>query len=149
MQQIQAAIDIAAPAERVWRLLTDFAAFPRWNPFIRQLRMRGELRPGTPLEVQLLLGKRVMKLTPTLSMVEPGQELRWQLRQVVPGLFDVERIFQIQPRTGGGVCFVQREECTGLLVAPILNLGMARDIRRGYDRFNLAMKAMAEEGPGS
>jgi uncharacterized protein YndB with AHSA1/START domain len=31
-KELVSSIDIAAPAERVWEVLVDFAAFPAWNP---------------------------------------------------------------------------------------------------------------------
>ncbi len=29
-------IEISTPADRVWRVLTDFATNPEWNPFVRR-----------------------------------------------------------------------------------------------------------------
>jgi hypothetical protein len=44
-------------------VLTDFAAFPRWNPFIR--RADGDLRAGARLSVRIELpGGRGMTLEP-------------------------------------------------------------------------------------
>ncbi len=40
MKQLDNELEINASAERVWRLLTDFAQFPQWNPFIQ--RVSGE-----------------------------------------------------------------------------------------------------------
>ncbi|MGZ4891826.1 MAG: SRPBCC family protein, partial [Halobacteriota archaeon] len=51
MKRIRAEIEINASAERVWHILTDFAAFPQWNPFIRQIS--GELTVGGKLDVFL------------------------------------------------------------------------------------------------
>ena len=34
MQTLHASADIDAPAEQVWRVVTDFARYPEWNPFI-------------------------------------------------------------------------------------------------------------------
>ncbi|MFQ5793715.1 MAG: SRPBCC family protein [Candidatus Bipolaricaulia bacterium] len=45
MKEIQTEVEIDASAERVWQLLTDFAAFPEWNPFIR--RASGKVKTGT------------------------------------------------------------------------------------------------------
>jgi hypothetical protein len=37
MKELHSQIDIDASAERVSELLTDFASYPRWNPFIRHI----------------------------------------------------------------------------------------------------------------
>lgn len=44
MHRVRTTIDIAAPPERVWSILTDFAAHPQWNPFITAIW--GELKTG-------------------------------------------------------------------------------------------------------
>jgi uncharacterized protein YndB with AHSA1/START domain len=46
MNQLHTEIEINGPAERVWAVLTDFASYPEWNPFIRQVS--GELNIGAP-----------------------------------------------------------------------------------------------------
>lgn len=40
-KQLASTIDIDASPQRVWQVLTDFAAYPDWNPFI----VRAEGRP--------------------------------------------------------------------------------------------------------
>jgi hypothetical protein len=49
MKEIRTEIEIGASAERIWQTLTDFAAFPEWNPFIH--RASGEIKTGARLEV--------------------------------------------------------------------------------------------------
>ena len=44
MKVIHTEIEIHAPAERVWQVLTDLAAYPDWNPFIRSVE--GEIKAG-------------------------------------------------------------------------------------------------------
>jgi uncharacterized protein YndB with AHSA1/START domain len=46
VRQLVAEIEIAAPAQRVWEILTDFAAYRQWNPFMP--RLDGEQGTATP-----------------------------------------------------------------------------------------------------
>jgi len=43
VKELRSEIEIEAPTERVWGVLTDFAAYPEWNPFIRRVSGRAEL----------------------------------------------------------------------------------------------------------
>lgn len=104
-------IQINAPPERVWRLLTDFASYPKWNPFIR--RANGKPEKGEKLEVYLQPEGKGMTFRPLVLTVEPGRELRWLGHLLIPGLFDGEHIFIIEPLVAGGVRFIQREIITG------------------------------------
>jgi hypothetical protein len=142
MKELRTEIEIHAPAERVWHHLTDFAAFPEWNPFIP--RIRGEPRAGSRLEVFLQAsGTKGMTFRPTVTTVEPNRELRWLGRLGIPGLFDGEHIFEITPAGVDRVRFVQREEFRGLLV-PLLQRSLDRDTRRGFEEMNRALRARAE-----
>lgn len=143
MRRLASSLDIDASPERVWEQLTDFAGFPSWNPFIR--RASGKLRVGNRIQVRLKLGNAEVTLSPTLSKVEPNRELRW-LAQVGPrGIFDVERIFELEALDGGRTRFTQSEVCTGFL-QPVLFIGgkLERDILRGYDAFANAIKQRVE-----
>ena len=66
MRELRSEIEIDAPPERVWAVVTDFAAYPEWNPFIR--RISGELREGARLEVRIAPpGARVHPPPPSRS----------------------------------------------------------------------------------
>ncbi len=76
MNELRTEIEINAPPERVWRLLTDFARFPQWNPFIR--RASGEPRKGAQLQVYLQpSGSNGMTFRPKVLKAEQNRELRW------------------------------------------------------------------------
>jgi hypothetical protein len=143
MKELRSEIEIAAPAKHVWAILTTFADFPQWNPFIR--RARGNLLEGERLEVMMQpSGARGMTFSPTVLKVEADRELRWIGHLFVPGLFDGEHIFTIEPRGTGRVLFCQREIFTGLLV-PLLAQMLDTDTKRGFEEMNKALKARAEQ----
>src|SRR5947199_9092659 len=107
MLELRTEIEIDAPAERVWEVLTDFDKFPDWNPFIRQIH--GDLEAGARLDVLLgATGTRPMRFRPTVKAVVPHRELRWLGRLALPWLFDGEHIFQIEPRGSTRARFIQR-----------------------------------------
>src|SRR5829696_7101171 len=111
-------IDVNGSAERVWDVLTSFEAYRDWNPFIR--RIDGVLAPGARLSVRIHPpGGKAMTFRPTVLRVEPDRLLSWRGRTLVPGLFDGEHVFELQPAGAGRVRFVHRETFRGLLV-PLL-----------------------------
>ncbi len=141
MKELHTEIEIDAPAERVWRLLTDFASYPQWNPFIRNIS--GQPSPGERLEVRLEPpGGRAMTFKPKVLNAEPNRELRWLGHLLVPGLFDGEHSFTIQPLEGNRVRFVQREAFKGLLV-PLFARSLETNTQRGFEEMNRALKERA------
>jgi hypothetical protein len=145
MKHLAYALDIDSPPERVWEQLTDFEGFPDWNPFIR--RASGKLAPGETLELTLELGGTERTFRPTLTRVVPNRELRWQVRIGVRGIFDVERIFQVEPVGNGRTRFAQSEICSGVLVPVLFLWGkLERDILRGYHELARAVKERVEPG---
>ena len=142
MKELRSEIEINASAERVWHVLTDFASFPQWNPFIRHAS--GEPKAGERLEVTIQLsGARGMTFHPTVLQTELNCELRWLGQLRLPGLFDGEHIFTIEQLDADRVRFTQREIFTGLLV-PFRGDRLDIDTRRGFKEMNQALKKRAE-----
>lgn len=115
MKEIHTEIEINASGERVWRVLTNFTAYPKWNPFVR--RLEGEVSVGARLHVYIQpSGGKGMSFRPTVLVAEPNRELRWLGRQWLPGIFDGEHSFVIEPLGERNVRFVRRERFRGLLL---------------------------------
>ena len=142
-RQLKAEIEIQAPAERVWESLTNFGAYHEWNPFIVQAA--GEPVPGQRLELRMRLpGRRPTTLRPEVLEADPGRRLRWLGRLLVPGLFDAEHCFTIEPTGPGQVRLTQREKFRGPLV-PLLVAMIAKPTKESFHRMNQALKARAEQ----
>jgi hypothetical protein len=72
MKEIHAEIEINAAAVKEWRVLTDFAAYPDWNPLIR--RLYGEVSVGARLQVYIEpFGGKGMLFSPTVLVAEPNR----------------------------------------------------------------------------
>lgn len=126
---------------RVWQLLTDFSTFPDWNPFIS--RADGEARNGARLEVYVQpSGAKGMTFRPTVLKADPNRELRWLGRLWIPGLFDGEHVFTIEPLEANRVRFIQHEVFTGLLV-PLFARFLAVNTQRGFVGTDNVLKVRA------
>jgi hypothetical protein len=142
-RQLQAEIEIQGSPEQVWEVLTDLDAYPEWNPFIVQAS--GTPQPGHHLELQMRpAGRRATTFRPEVLEADPGRKLRWLGRLLVPGLFDGEHSFSIQPAGPGRVRLTQHEEFRGLL-APLLLAMIAKPTLESFHRMNQALKGRVEQ----
>jgi hypothetical protein len=142
-RQLRAEIGIEASPERVWEVLTDFAAYPRWNPFM--VEAEGRAAPGQRLRVRMRLPGRRRPTTfrPQVLEAVPARRLRWLGRLVLPGLFDGEHSFELEPAGPGRSRLVQQERFRGLLARPLLAF-LADSTLAGFHQMNQALKARAE-----
>jgi hypothetical protein len=137
-------IEIAAPPERIWSVLTDLDGFAAWNPFI--IEAEGTVREGARLRIRMKPpGGRAVTFRPTVMRVVPSREFHWLGHLLFPGLFDGRHIFELIPLEDHRVRFVQREEFHGILV-PLLWGSLERQTRQGFHDMNEALKARAEAG---
>ena len=141
MREIRDHIDIDAPPERVWAIITDFDSFPQWNPFVKQISGRPE--EGSKLDVRIAPpGKRGMRFKPTVVTADRNRELAWLGHVGIPGVFDGEHHFEIQDLGGGRARFIQREVFKGVLVG--LMGGTLDQTLEGFRHMNQALKQRAE-----
>lgn len=68
-----ASIDISAPVEKVWALMSDIARWPEWNKDITSAQLNGALQPGTTFTWKAGPGT----ITSRLEAVEPKQLISW------------------------------------------------------------------------
>ena len=143
MQSIATSVLIAAPVERVWSVLMDFAAYPSWNPFIRSLS--GDTAPGSRLNVTIQpVGGKAMSFSPQVMVCERGREFRWKGRVLLPGVFDGEHHFQLSSVNGTSTTFAHSEEFTGILVPIFMRGSMSSGTEAGFAAMNQALKARIE-----
>jgi hypothetical protein len=141
MLELRTETQIDSPVDRVWHVLMDFNAYPEWNPFLR--RIDGKPEVGSRLDVEIgASGTRGMRFHPTVMSVVPNRELRWLGKVGIRGLFDGEHIFELIPMGSQSTRFVQRERFRGIFL-PFLARRLERDVRRGFDEMNRALRERA------
>ena len=142
MKEIYSEIEINASPEKVWAVLTEFAAFPEWNPFVKTIE--GKTDVGEKFKVFLQLpGTKGMTFRPRCLKAEQNKELRWIGHMIFPGLFDGEHGFIIEPIDDNKVRFIQKESFRGILT-PIIIKSIGDKTKQGFEMMNRALKERAE-----
>lgn len=142
MFQLDTDIIINAPAEDVWRVVMDFAAYVEWNPFVRAIE--GDPVVGERLQVTLQQkDSKPMVIRP--RVVEAGERrFGWLGRFLVPRLFDGEHWFSVESIGDNQTRFRQWENFRGLLVSFLRGM-LENKTKPAFEAMNRALKARVEE----
>jgi hypothetical protein len=140
-KHLHTVVDIDRPPQEVWPTLTDFASYPRWNPFI--VEADGTASVGARLTLRMQpIGARAVTLTPIVEQVVNERRLQWVGRLAIPGLLTARHTFTLEPREGGSR-LVQEETFTGLL-APLIGRSLDRHTLPAFAAMNAALREEVE-----
>jgi len=114
MKTMSATIQIDAPPETVWAVLTDLDRYQDWNPLFREAS--GQVAVGNRIKLRSVqpANGRMMTVQPKITVADPGAELRWVAS--LPGIMSGEHRFTLTP-ADGGTRLEQSETFRGLLTA--------------------------------
>ena len=102
-----AEVEIGAPPQVVWEVLTRFEKWPNWNPNVKSMSFPGPLAPGTEFRWKSSPGTIVS----TLERVEAPNYIAWRGRTLT---IDAYHEWWLEPRDGGTQVRTQ-ESFSGLL----------------------------------
>jgi hypothetical protein len=139
MKTLSAAIQIDAPPQAVWAVLTDLGRYAEWNPLFREAS--GEVAVGKRITLRSVhpANGRLMTVKPKITVADSAAELTWVAS--LPGLMSGEHCFALTP-ADGGTHLEQSETFRGLLVA-LSGKTFAR-AEAGFQALNEALKIRAE-----
>lgn len=136
MKALSSDIDIDARPETVWQVLTDFPTYAEWNPI--EIEMKGQPIAGSILEhTSRLPGRKPMRFRPTIVEVKANEALAWKGRLFLPGLFDVQHRFSLEPLSEGRTRLRQSEQFRGVLIPFV-----GGTLRKTHDAFGIANQAL-------
>lgn len=140
---VRAEIDIAAPPEVVWQVLTDLPRYADWNPFTP--RVDGTLAVGNEimLHVQLTPGRRQRLQRQRVTQVNPAQLLSWETKLLARSILRAERTQTLHPLANGGTHYATADAFSGSFVPLVMSL-YRKDLERGFSRMAAGLKARAE-----
>ncbi len=144
--ELHTTVDIDAPIEVVWDILTDLEQYPDWNPFV--VSAEGEVAVGARLRNRLQPpGGKAMTFKPTVTEVEMSRTFEWLGRLGLPGIFDGRHRFELEATPTGGTRLTHSEFFSGVLVR-LMRKSLDNQTLAGFEAMNAALKARAEARVG-
>ncbi len=141
MAYIEQVVDIAAPPDVVWPIVSDVERWPEWTPSARRIKLLddiAELRNTARARVRLRgMGPSVW----TVTEFDAGRSFRWDTT-VMPGLRVTARHI-VEPRNGGSHVTLSITS-TGVMARPSSGL-IAWMSRRNMALESAGLKRRAEE----
>ena len=136
--EYSATVDIDAPIERIWALLTNASDYPRWNTTV--VSIEGEIAEGSKIR---LLAKISPDRAFTIKIAELREPdfMRWTGGMPL-GLFRGDRTFRLEQLENGKVRFTTHEIYTGLLKNLIAK--SMPDLQPSFDEWAASLKREAE-----
>jgi uncharacterized protein YndB with AHSA1/START domain len=132
-------IDIAAPAEVVWEVLTDFDRWPQWNPEVKSMSWDGPLAPGSVFRWKAGPGTIVS----TLEEVDRPRYVRWRGRTMsIAAIHE----WRFEDRDGG--THVETNESFSGVLARLLRASLQKQLDRALEEGLQHLKREAERRAG-
>jgi len=131
-------INIQAPPDRIWKLLTTAADFPRWNSTVTSIE--GTIAKGETIKLKATIAP---KRTFTLKVNEfiPNQQLVWS--DGMAPMFKGVRTYTLTPKADGSTDFTMIEVFSGIMLPMIA--GSLPDFGPSFEQYASDLKRAAEQ----
>ncbi|WP_040780882.1 SRPBCC domain-containing protein [Nocardia pneumoniae] len=139
---IDLAVDIDAPAELVWQVITDLPRYGEWNPFVSECR--SSLVPGEPIDMLVhLSGASPRKQREWIRSHTPGREFSYAMKPVPLGALHSLRSHTVTPLADDRTRYESHFELGGWL-HPVVVALLGKNLRRGFEGMTEGIREQAE-----
>jgi len=128
-------IDVAAPPEVVWEVLTDFDRWQEWNPEVKSMSFDGPLAPGAMFRWKAGPGTIVS----TVEEIDRPRYIRWRGRTL--SIAAVHE-WRFEGRDGG--THVETDESFSGMLARLLRGSLQKQLDRALEEGLVHLKREAE-----
>jgi hypothetical protein len=142
VRSIVTVVDINAPGDRVWQMLTELDGYRAWNPFLTSAS--GAITPGSTITIAAKVGNRNITFHARISAVEPKKKLVWVGRLLSSEFFEGEHEFDVIELDQSRTRVIQSEHFKGMLVAALWGR-FSPALLQGFRAMNDALKRRCEQ----
>lgn len=140
--RIDETLEISAPASTVWEVVTDFARYGEWNPFV--VECRSSLEVGSPIDMRVhVFQSFAQPQRETVFEHVPGKRFCYGLAGNALGALSSRRSHDVQARDERSAVYTSHFELSGWL-APVVRALFGSRLERGFHAMTLAIGRRAE-----
>jgi len=144
MQTIETEIEIAAPPEKVWGILTEVERWHEWSPTSNASEGTAEL--GSTLAITMMSkeeGKDGPKYNPKIIQIDEPNYFHWRAHMMAGFIFTNDKIIELE-KTDTGTKVIHKETFKGLMAAAMKGQ-MEKGVPPMLNMMNDALKNLAEK----
>jgi len=144
MQTIKTEIEISAPPEKVWSIVTDIDKWHEWSPIINA--SQGQASVGSTLTITMMskqAGKDGPKYSPRIMQMDEPTYFHWRAHMMTGFIFTNDKIIELE-KTDTGTKVTHTETFKGLM-APLMKGQMEKGVPPMLNTMNDALKQLAEQ----
>lgn len=135
-------VEINAPREQVWAILTDLKQYPQWNPFT--YRVETTLAIGDPVDLYVRFKKRgEVSQKEQVRIVQKPERLAWGMKMGARFILCAQRD-QVLTALDDRRCTYQTWDAFSGLLTPLVMALFKSDIEGGFNAMAEALKVRAE-----
>ncbi|MFQ6394996.1 SRPBCC family protein [Nocardia sp. KC 131] len=139
---IDASVDIDAPVELVWEVITDLARYGEWNPFVPECR--STLVPGEPIDMLVQVsGAKPRRQREWIRSNTPGHELSYSMKPVPLGALHSLRSHTVTALEDNRTRYESHFELAGWL-QPVVSAALGKNLQRGFTGMTAGIRKQAE-----
>jgi len=144
MQTVKTEIEISAPLEKVWAIVTDIDKWQDWSPTINA--SHGEAAVGSTVTITMMskeAGKDGPKYSPTILKMDEPTYFHWRAHMMASFIFTNDKIIELE-KTETGTKVIHKETFKGLMAA-MMKKQMDKGVPPMLNMMNDALKKVAEQ----
>jgi len=144
MQTITTEIEIDAPPEKVWGIISDVDKWHEWSPTINASEGKAEL--GSIVAITMMskeAGKDGPKYSPKIIQMDKPSYFHWRAHMIAGFIFTNDKIIELE-KTDTGTKVTHKETFKGLMAAAMKGQ-MEKGVPSMLIMMNDALKDLAEQ----
>lgn len=141
MRQYHTKIEIDAPAQDVWRVLTNFTTYNEWNPLVRSVT--GDIQEGGTIKTEIIPLENIFSAK--LLSFKPNQEIIWEGKMGAKFLLAGKHYYHII-QLNEATCLLKHGEYFSGLLSYLIPSNLLRKMEDAFARHNRALKSKVENG---